>query len=263
MNLKALDYFLWLASPCLQLWLLLALRQSGLDRTFPVFFKYTLLQVISVPLLATIQIFLSRYYYYSYWLMALVSIGFSFALIDALFKLAFHGLPALRHFGRIVFRWAVVVVLLTVAMGTSVSVHARNLDRLSLVLVATDRSSRIMLCALAILLLLSSAYLQISRGSPIFGITLGVAIVNLTKIVLDSAALQQQGMDRLLGRMNSVSYILVCVLWLVYVLQRTETPKPSPDVGDFDYSPLPEGDGSPETAFDALNEMVERLLPRS
>ena len=263
MNLKALDYFLWLASPCLQLWLLLALRQSGLDRTFPVFFKYTLLQVISVPLLATIQVFAPRQYYYSYWVIALVSIGFSFALIDALFKLAFHSLPALRHFGRIVFRWAVAVVLLTVGMGTSFSAHARNLDRLSLILVATDRSSRIMLCALAMLLLLSSHYLQIRRTSPIFGITLGLAVINLTKIVLDCAALQRPGMGRLLGRINSVSYILVCVLWLVYVLQKAETPEPVLDMGDFDYSPLPEGNDPPETAFDVLNEMVDRLLPRS
>ncbi len=51
MHLRLVDYVVWFATPVLQSGLLVALYRRGLHRDYPFFFNYTILQVISVPVL--------------------------------------------------------------------------------------------------------------------------------------------------------------------------------------------------------------------
>ncbi len=263
MHLHAVDYVLWLIPPLLQAILLLGLRLRKLSDTFPYFVRYTLLQAISVPLLVVLQLSPSGgwAYYYGYWLINALSIALSFLLMDELFKLAFQHLPALRDFGRLVFRWAVVVVLVTAAVGSLSNRQAQHLDWTMQVMLAVDRSSRIMLCALAMLLLLSSHFLNIRRRDLLFGIALGLAAVNLNRVALDSLALDTIFHSQVMNQVNSLVYLLVCVLWLGYVYQAA--PKEKVLSPYLELSP-PDWDGeeAPVSAFDSLNEMVERMLDR-
>jgi hypothetical protein len=263
MHLQPVDYFLWLTPPLLQAILLLGLRLRKLSNTFPNFLRYTLLQVISVPALVVIQVLPSGKwtYYYSYWLVNALSIAFAFLLMDELFKLAFHHLPALRDFGRMVFRWAVVVVLVTAAVGSLSSRQVEHLSILTQAILAVDRSSRIMLCALSVLLLLSSHLLHIRRRDLLFGIALGLAAVNLDRVALDSIALHTQLHSQVRNQVNSLVYIAVCILWLGYVFQPTPKECPRPRELEF-ATPDWHAEEASESAFDSLNEMVERMLDR-
>ena len=56
MHLRLTDYILWFATPCLQVGVLISLFRRGLHRDYPYFFNYTILQVVSVPVLFVISL---------------------------------------------------------------------------------------------------------------------------------------------------------------------------------------------------------------
>jgi hypothetical protein len=223
MHLRALDYVLWLACPCLQVGILVAMRKRGSDSEFPFFYAYTIWQVVSVAYLVCAERISYAAYYYSYWVVTLLSVVMAFALIDELFRHAFRHFAALRDFGRIIFRWAVIVVLLAACAGALSSHHLPGFDRVSEIILIADRSARAMLCALVILLLLGSRYLLLSRRTLLFGIALGFAVFTFTKVIIDSILLAKPSLSPLLNRVNSVAYIVTCMVWLAYAVRAEES----------------------------------------
>ena len=261
MQLHVLDYVLWLTTPCLQVVVAVVMRRRGLDRDFPFFFTYTILQVVSEATLITMQRLSYSVYFYSYWIIAVLCILISFALIEELFKVAFRQFAGLCALGEIVFRWAVVVALLVSASASLFFCHTR-LSRLSQGILVADRSARAMLCALAILLLMGCRYLRISRRDLLFGIALGFAIFTLTKAVLDSVALGWHIPVLVFGRINMAAYISACVIWLGYVTLAARHPAFEPRAFD-QLDPLLTADDTPRAnRLEILNGVVERTFPQ-
>jgi hypothetical protein len=245
----------------LQAGVAIIMRYRGLDREFPFFFTYTILQVVSEAVLITMERLSYKVYFYSYWIDAALCVLISFALMDELFKSAFRQFEAISKLGEIVFRWAVVVVLLAAAGDILASRHIRQPGLSEGILVA-DRSARAMLCALVTLLLLGSRYLGISRRDLRFGISLGFSIFTLTKVILDSVALRWPPPYVVLGRLNSIVYIFACVIWLAYVVLAAQ--RPAFEAGpSAKFDPvLPTGDTSQATTVELLNDAVERAMRR-
>src|SRR5215813_15298505 len=71
MHLTLFDYVLWYLTPILQLGILLAMRRRKLHSLYPQFFAYTILQALSVLVLALFLFRSYSPYYYSYF----VSLG--------------------------------------------------------------------------------------------------------------------------------------------------------------------------------------------
>jgi hypothetical protein len=261
MHLHTLDYVLWLTSPCLQVGVVIVMRRRGLDRNFPFFFTYTILQVVSDAWLVSVERLSYSVYFYSYWIVSALSVLISLALIHELFRAAFRQFAALCELGEIVFRWAVIVGLLMAAGAVLFYRHLR-LPRLSEGILVADRSARAMLCALVILLLLGSRYLLISRRDLLFGISSGFALFNLAKVVLDSVALRWPPPYLVLGRINGVTYISACVIWLAYVILAQ---RPAFEAGASDklHPALRADDAPPGALLDAINNRVERTLRRA
>lgn len=262
MHLHIVDYVLWLTAPGLQVGVLIVMHRRGLHRTFPFFFTYTVLQVVSEAVLITLQRLSYKVYFYSYWIDAALCVLISFALMDELFKAAFQRFAALRDLGETVFRWAVVVVALAAAAVALSSRHRPQIDRMIEGILVADRSARGMLCALVILLLLGSGYLRISHRDLLFGIGLGFAIFTLTKVVLDSIALRSPMLYPTLGRINSIVYICACLVWLAYAtlagrhrIIEGATPE---ELG----MALVDDDAPAGTALESLNNLVERTMGR-
>ena len=217
MHLHALDYVLWLSSTCLQAGVLVAMHRRALHRVFPYFYLYTVVQVISAPLLIVLMFRASfAAYYYVYWIVAFVCVLIAFALIKELFESAFQQFAAIRDLGSRVFRWALlVVVFATIAMAVSNRVTSGPSAMHQSILMA-DRSGRIMLCALAVLLLAGSRYLRISRRSTLFGIALGFAIFSMTKVIIETILLRSPHLGGPLSQLNSFAYCCAGVVWLLY-----------------------------------------------
>ena len=116
MHLTATDYVFWLAGPILQFGVLVTMFRRGLHNDYPYFFNYTILQVVSEPILYGLHRYSDTLYFYTYYVNIALSVLISFAVLQEIFKDAFRPYEALRDLSVILFRWSALVVLLVGVM---------------------------------------------------------------------------------------------------------------------------------------------------
>lgn len=224
MRRQAIDYILWLISPCLQAGVVIAMRRRGLDRDFPLFFRYTIFQMLSVPVLVITGRYSYELYYYAYWVVAAFCVLISLGVIAELFRSGFQQTEDPLNLGQAVFRWAVLCLLLAAAGVVLSSSHYLHVHIMTDLVLVADRLSRASLCALAVLLLLCSRYLGISWRAPLIGIASGFSFFTLAKLVVDTVALRSPAHQHALGRINSGVYIGSCLIWMAYMTLAAQRP---------------------------------------
>jgi len=218
MHLRPLDYVLWFASPCLQAGVLIAMLRRGLQRDYPYFFNYTVLGVVSEPLLYLISLQSYTVYYYVYWVNLGLSVIVSFAVLYEIFRDAFRPYEALRDLSVILFRWSALVVLL-VAVMWAINSAKSDKNMVTQAIQLADRSVRLMQCGLVFLLLLFSEYLGIPRRSLLFGISLGFGLfASVNMLVFTSATHHGILRQATLSHINSAAYLTAVLIWLGYTL---------------------------------------------
>ncbi len=226
MHLHALDYVLWVCAPCLEAGVLFFMHRRGLAAQLPFFYGYIIFQAVTdVSLLITERLSYVAYFY-SYWAVTVLSVAFTFAIIDELFRVAFRDFAAIRNVGTSIFRWAALMVLIAAVLTAFSFLNDNHLAGFSGLVVMADRSARAMLCLLALLLLLGARQLHISRRSILFGIATGYALYMLAKVALDSIALMHLASSLMVTRINSLFYLSSCVLWLLYAMYGARLPQP-------------------------------------
>src|SRR5271165_5128509 len=176
MHLRLIDYLVWLSAPTLQLGVIVAMYRRGLQRDYPYFFNYAILQVFLDTILFITHKESYALYYYSYWVSAALCAVVSFAVLYEIFQNAFRPYEALRDLSVILFRWSALVILLVAGMWAVTSSHPAQDGSITNALLLAQRSVRLMQCGLVIFLLLFSEYLGISRRNLLFGIALGFGL---------------------------------------------------------------------------------------
>jgi hypothetical protein len=266
MHLRLTDYVLWIATPLLQMGVLIAMIKRGLHRDYPYFFNYTILQVVGVPVLYIILTRSYSVYFYAYYFNVALSVLISFAILQEIFKDAFRPYEALRDLSVILFRWSALVVLLVGVMWAINSAHRSDNGAIVDTILLAERSVRLMQCGLVFFLLLFSEYLGISRRSPLFGISLGFGLFAAVNMLV-TTAMTHHGIlkQSTLRHINSEAYLLAIVLWLGYTLaaksskselgEAVERPK------DWN-SALEDARLQPgaDSLLDTMDRTVERLL---
>src|SRR5215467_7527237 len=166
MHLRLLDYALWVTSPVLQTAVVVLLMRRGLHREYPFFFNYTILSIVSEPILFFVHEYASyTAYYYAYWINTGLSVLVSFAVLQEIFKDAFRPYEALRDLGVILFRWSALVVFLVGVMWAINAAHKPENGVMQDAFLLAERSLRLMQCGLVFFLLLFSEYLGIPHRS--------------------------------------------------------------------------------------------------
>jgi hypothetical protein len=208
---------LWCAHPILQLAVAVVLWQRKLYQQFQVFFTYILAQIaifaVTFPLWRAGNY---EWFFWSYWLGAIVSAILGFKVIHEVFLDVFRPYHTLKDLGTMLFRWTGVVMLMV-----SVVVALSNSPTYSPIVhgvTTLQRSVRFVQFGLVVFLLLFSRYLGVSRRQHSFGIALGFggfAGVELVLLALSSGGLlHKEGLA--LG--NMVTYNLAIMTWLGYSL---------------------------------------------
>src|SRR5271157_1561365 len=172
MHLRSVDYILWIVGPLMQCCVVVAMYRRGLHREYPYFFNYTVLQVVSEPILFVIHRHSYSMYYWGYYLSVALSALVSFAVLQEIFHDAFRPYEALRDLSVILFRWSALLVLLIGVMWTVTAARSDHVDTITNGILLVERSVRLMQCGLVFFLLLFSEYLGISRRHVLFGIAL-------------------------------------------------------------------------------------------
>lgn len=259
LRLHAFDYVLWMATPCLQGCVLFFLRKRRVSIQFPIFYNYTAFQILTALLLLAVESGSYFYYYYSYWTVAAISVLFTFALIDELFRVAFRNFIAIRNLGSSVFRWGTSLLLLGAVAATLSFTRDQRIGGLSSLILVCDRSARGMIFLLAVLLLLGARYLHIPARSCLFGIALGFVTFMFFKVFVDSAILQRFSPNYAASRVNSIVYLSSCVLWILYAKYGALLP----DRLLRDKPLMPEGRAAAgQPLIEVINAMVEHSMQK-
>jgi len=171
-NVTTGQYVLWLSCVLLQLGVVALMLQRKSVRAFPVFFAYNIYQVFfSLVQFAALQ---SSYavYFYVYWINGALSVVVELAVIHEIFGHLFQPFGALRNMASVVFRWAVLVLVLVGAVMAATQPASNAAIQFAIIL-TMERSLRILQCGLVMLVLLFSTRLGLSWLNHVFGITLG------------------------------------------------------------------------------------------
>jgi hypothetical protein len=263
LQLRALDYLLWVSAPVMLTCALVFMRKRDLAAELPIFHGYLIFQIVTDVLLMAIERTSYAVYYYTYWVVAALGVLFTFALIDELFRVAFRNFTAVRNVGSYIFRWGVLLLLLAAAGSTVGLPHSEGPSGVSTLVLVGDRGARAMLCLLAMLLLLGARYLHIPTSSTLFGIALGFVNYMFAKVVLDSIALRHPSYVSVINRTSSAVYLSSCVLWMLYTRYGSRLPS-HPVTAASSFSADERGPlAGRRSLLEALNSMVEESMSKT
>jgi hypothetical protein len=265
MHLRPTDYVLWCAGPILQFGVLVAMYRRGLHREYPYFFNYTILQVLSEPILFIVQRHSYPMYYWGFYFSSALSALISFAVLQEIFHDAFRPYEALRDLSVILFRWSALVVLLVGVMWAITAAHSSQVDAITNGILLVQRSVRLMQCGLVFFLLLFSEYLGISRRHVLFGIALGFGIFASVNMLYAAAVAHGTFVHvSVLRQINSAAYVFSVLIWLGYsslAPVRSSAALASARSKDWNYA-LEDARVQPseDSLLDTMDRTVERLL---
>jgi hypothetical protein len=213
-------YYLMIAPHALLLGILVAIVRRGTYKRFPVFLAYIATEIIQFIVLFTMYASPSvtaSQYAWGYALGLALSTAIRFGIIQELFAYLFRNYAASKYFGKPLFRWMTVGLLLG-ALGLTFYAGGDNFDRLLFTVHALDRAASILQCGLLLGLFLFSAYLGLSWRNHAFGIALGLGV--FASIQLVAAAIRAQtgfAYSRSLDYLTMGTYHVCVLVWLFYL----------------------------------------------
>jgi hypothetical protein len=233
-------YILWLALPLLQSGIGYRMWTRRLYRDYPLFFSYTLEQLLR---------FLLLFYYYhwssqsnysrAYFGLNAVEAILQLGVISELFFHIFRPYAGIVHLASALLRWAAVVLLL-IAVLVAGSTAGPDSDRVLAAFFGMERSLQIVQGGLLFLLFVLSSAFGLRWQQPSLGIALGFGI--FTSVNLATYTLRVQlGMTshEILSLISSAGYNCAVLVWLVSLyapnpfLHKIKHPITKEDVEDW------------------------------
>ncbi len=219
-------YGLWMLAPLLQMLLAVVMVRRKLRAEFPLFFSYTIFQVLSF-ILQFVAYQRSRLeYFYVYWVTGALGVGLALCVIYEIFSSVFRPYESLRDLGSTLFRWAALVMVLVAAVmaingGQSVP------NQIMAGILTMERSVRIMQCGLVLFLFLFARSLGLTTRNHLFGIAIGFGIYAAVELIYVSLLAVGVPSSHLLRVLKSSSYDVAVLTWVGYMLSHEPARRPA------------------------------------
>jgi hypothetical protein len=247
--LVLLWYYLWIVPHILLVVILFQFLRRRLYRQFPIFLAYIGFEVLQFAVLFTIQLMSSvtaKQYAVTYTFGLAISTALHFGVIYEISAYLFRNYSTLSYFGRPLFRWITVSLLLT-SLLLAVSAGVRDIPRLLSTMYVMDRTAGILQCGLLILIFALSSYLNLSWRSYVFGIALGLGI--FSSIELAASAIRSQigsAHSHLLDYLIMGTYHCCVLIWGFYLWAPERSSQYTLTI--------------PETDLESWNQELQRLI---
>jgi hypothetical protein len=219
---------LWLIGLIVQAGMVLLMVRKRLFEEMPLFFTYTIFQVVRSLLLLAIKSWFSlTVFSYSYWTSESISAVLGFLVINEVFTKVLGGYRGLRHMSKLLFRWA-LAILVVLAFVAAMSAPSESTPGLIAAVVSLERSVRIVQCGLLLLLFIFASALSISWRNYVFGIALGFGIYAAIELILVSTRLQAGSvLDHVFVFLKPAAYVIAILVWSFYLALPVPSPAPS------------------------------------
>ena len=209
---------LWLAQPAMKLVILVTMFRRKLHIRYPLFFSYLAYSVLVTALLYAVH-GSYRAYFYAYWSTDAVSAMLIMGVVYELFTAMFRQHHALKDFGSMLFRWAVVMVAMLAALLLFSGISPTKNSIVNSIM-NLDRSVGVMQCGMLLFLVLFSPYLKIPWKHQICGIALGFGLNSTARMLLLSQWIHGTFGAKYLNTMTMMVYDWTLVIWLVYAFMK-------------------------------------------
>jgi hypothetical protein len=265
MHLHWLEYVFWLLSPALQIVIAVVMIKRNLRRSYPIFFNYTIFQIISHLAMFVFWKMSYAYYYYAYWTASAIGILIGFFVIREIFLEAFRPYAALRELGEMLFSWSLLVLVL-IALVSAFSQSSPDDGRIFIALYTGERSVRILQCGVVLFMFIFARYLGVSAKHQLFGIALGFGLFGAVEMMA-IFLWKQYGLisDFWLRSIVSGAYVTAALVWLGYSLAPVPTRRTEilPQSERWNHAlagvlQIPE----PDSFLSSIDHTVERLLDK-
>ena len=218
-----LMYLSWIAGPLFEITLLACMVQRKLHTVFPRFFSYILFQIVKSGVLFVTYRYYYDGYFDAYWTGNAISVILAVIVMDEILHKLFKEYGGAQNLGAMIFRWTCGLLLL-LAIVTALSNEQGSSDRVVAMVLAFDRSVRLMQCGLVCLLLLLCRFLRHCWRQRVFGIALGFGVFASIELILVSVAMRYgSGSAEIVSLVKSVAYNSVTLLWIFYLRQQEES----------------------------------------
>ena len=229
---------------------LIALIRRKLYRQFPMFLAFIASEILQaaviIPLLLSRSV-TGKQYAVAYFCALALSTALRIGIIHEIFAHMFRNYAALSQFGKPLFRWVTVALLLA---GLALAAYAGGHDLVQVTSIANvlDRAANILQCGLLVGLFFFSSYLGLSWRSYLFGIALGVGIAAATDLVV-AAIRSQTGYTYMvfLNYVTMATYHCCVLIWMFYLLAPER-------VSHYNLKTVPENN------LETWNQELQRLL---
>jgi hypothetical protein len=219
-SLSHLINALWLLEPTMNIAIAVFMYRRRLHTRFPIFFTFQIFHLAYSVLLFVASHLSYRTYFFTFWSIEPLAILLSFANIQELFSAMFRQREGLKDFGTMLFRWAMVVMLLMAVVLATANAGAFERSRFISLVLSLERSVQLMMLGLVMFLLAFSNHLGIQPRHPVFGFVMGWGIVSTGELLLYAERSRASFSPEAFNIMHLCAYNAMLVLWLVYVLTK-------------------------------------------
>jgi hypothetical protein len=158
-------------------------------------------------------------YFLAYWAGAAVSAFLGFAVVYECFSEAMRPYDTLRDLGRLLFRWAAIVMgIVGLVFALSTPGGPENTVLVHNILII-ERAIRIVQCGMLLLLYLFSHHVGITWKNQLFGVVLGFGLYASANLLMYSLRARfGEDWNSSAAIMNSLSYLVATGVWAGYML---------------------------------------------
>ena len=217
-NMSTLTNVLWLVQPLVKVVILVVMFRRKLHVRYPLFFSYLAYSVVVTALLWAVH-GSYRAYFYAYWSTDAVSAMLILGVIYELFTAMFRQHHALRDFGTMLFRWAVVMAAMLAGLLLFSGIAPTKNSMVNSI-VNLDRSVGVLQCGMLLFLVLFSPYLKISWRHQICGIALGFGLNAIVRMLLLSQWIVGVFGVKNFNLLSTASYDWTLLIWLAYAFMK-------------------------------------------
>lgn len=158
-----------------QTYTLRILNRRKLRSEFPVFFRYSVVCIAACAVSLVPFVFFCPQYFYIYWVLNALTMGFEFAVLYELLVNALKPYSALIDLGKMLFRWAAVFLILA-ALLTAFATTGSGNNKLIAASELLQRTVRLMQCGLLLLFFGLEKRLGLTWRTHSMSIALGLGI---------------------------------------------------------------------------------------
>ncbi len=215
LDLQSINHNIWIAGIGVQLLLALILLAKKVWRKYPFFSAYAFFSLFEAAI--TYAVFRHEiFYFFTFWICEAIGVFLGLAVVREIFMDVFSPHPALRKLATIIFRVAVVVLLVLASVVIYMGSDVKGIVRA--VLLAAE-AARLIELGLIMFLFLAAGAFGLHWRQNVFGIALGLGIfaaVELATVTLighvSASAAQALNLAR------SICFTASQIIWVGYLV---------------------------------------------